>query len=852
MEETIRQLANGIFPCKVPNLILSEEKIKLSVFAGEKKKGFFKIYNDQQRKMKVRIYSSSPFLQIQQTEFFKEELDICYEFDASILLPGEQFYAWIQIVSALGERKVAVQIQAEAPYYESALGKITDLTQFVTLANQNWEEACLFFWSEQFQTLFCQKELKIQMLYHAACQNQDHHAALEQFLVAMDQKSNIRIKAQKTEWTFEIGEQTERREIWIEMSTWGYGCLICSTQAPFLQIVQAKQSLFFEKKKTHAITVQIDPQKMHFGTNRAVLKLQMNDQIVVLSVFCKKKQKVEQKGQGMIVYLPKQKKKEWLYEWKMAKIYRENPDQFEKLTKETEQILFFAVWNRLCTKEIIEKYMYFVCRDAVFTVWRFLTLKQIFLDTKSKESLTALCMTLIAGHCTGKQFFQWYQVAINEGIELEQLYEYYMLSLDVTKEQTISNRVLQYFLYQNRLPDLQKKQLYIFIVQHKKEIPEFYRAYKEQMRLFLIQRKEEVARDPFFAKLYFDLLEQIEQREKPIEQVSRKERIEQIERQILEQQLSCALELIKKYGTQGIADERMLQICTDQICTSLQWQEDRWIVAQAYELFRKNCYNETTQQYLLCFFSGSIEEMMSLWKTTQKKTEYVLKLEERLLKGILFEQEKEIDSLPVFLHYYEEGKNRLLVQACFHVYAYWFLVFHKNYEASFFALLRNEERNASFEERRLYRMALQNWQSQQDETIPLGVKTIWYTAESDQNIFLHYKKEGQEDQFVVECLQPAFFHVYCKTFLLFPKEKIVYYITEGTKEKMEPVYMTLECHLIEEEKKSQYTLLATLSNEVYEQKQSEKIEQWMETYMEQDAMLEQCLLAWEQEENEDE
>ncbi|CUQ59496.1 Uncharacterised protein [Dorea longicatena] len=66
--------------------------------------------------------------------------------------------------------------------------------------------------------------------------------------------------------------------------------------------------------------------------------------------------------------------------------------------------------------------------------------------------LTSICTLLIKGNCVGKEYFEWYEQAVEEELKIAQLYEFYMESVDVDMfQKPLPRSVYLYFLHGNML-----------------------------------------------------------------------------------------------------------------------------------------------------------------------------------------------------------------------------------------------------------------------------------------------------------------------------------------------------------------------------------------------------------------
>ena len=112
-------------------------------------------------------------------------------------------------------------------------------------------------------------------------------------------------------------------------------------------------------------------------------------------------------------------------------------------------------------------------------------LMRLYGEYKEKSLLFAICTMLIKDNRTSGEYFKWYEMAVQEGLKIAQLYEYYMLSLDVRKFRgRLQKSVHLYFMYGNTLPYKKAAFLYADIIQNEDEEGQIYRHYREEMEKF--------------------------------------------------------------------------------------------------------------------------------------------------------------------------------------------------------------------------------------------------------------------------------------------------------------------------------------------------------------------------------
>ena len=86
-------------------------------------------------------------------------------------------------------------------------------------------------------------------------------------------------------------------------------------------------------------------------------------------------------------------------------------------------------------------------------------------------------------------YFRWFSLAVQRGLRITRLYEYYMETMDISYRRQLPKPLLMYFAYNdNSLGDSRKAYVYASVITYKDNDPQTYGNYKETMERFA-QRK---------------------------------------------------------------------------------------------------------------------------------------------------------------------------------------------------------------------------------------------------------------------------------------------------------------------------------------------------------------------------
>ena len=152
------------------------------------------------------------------------------------------------------------------------------------------------------------------------------------------------------------------------------------------------------------------------------------------------------------------------------------------------RILFFGQKKKMLSKEVKSILQSLVLRKKEYSSKICQLLMGICEDGTETEMLQALCSLLIKGNKIGYRYFPWYEKAVEEGLKLTRLYEYYMMSMDWEQNRKISDAVLLYFSYQRELSYEYAACLYRYIYERRELMPELYQAYEPGIDRFLLKQ----------------------------------------------------------------------------------------------------------------------------------------------------------------------------------------------------------------------------------------------------------------------------------------------------------------------------------------------------------------------------
>ena len=101
------------------------------------------------------------------------------------------------------------------------------------------------------------------------------------------------------------------------------------------------------------------------------------------------------------------------------------------------------------------------------------------------ELLGIICLHLIKADRRDLIAHKWYGYGVERSVKITRLFEYYMMSIDITASEEILRPVLLYFSFQSDLDYETNAFLYAYIIRHKEDDPDMYSRYLRQMKEYV-------------------------------------------------------------------------------------------------------------------------------------------------------------------------------------------------------------------------------------------------------------------------------------------------------------------------------------------------------------------------------
>ena len=165
-----------------------------------------------------------------------------------------------------------------------------------------------------------------------------------------------------------------------------------------------------------------------------------------------------------------------------------NPALLAKLDRIEQRVLLFMLKEDMLNSDVARQVVFLAESGKWFSPSLLKILQSCYELLSDKETLDCICTLLIAHDKKGPEYFQWYKLAIEEDVRVTKIYEYYMLSLDISRHAPLPKMVYLYFSYQNELDWKHAAYLYARVIEQKNdaEMEEIFTQYKETIDRFAL------------------------------------------------------------------------------------------------------------------------------------------------------------------------------------------------------------------------------------------------------------------------------------------------------------------------------------------------------------------------------
>lgn len=265
MRAKINKLSKGIFDKNVPWLELSEGIIEGTVQTDGVLSGSFLITSA--REARGVLYTDTGRIALQETSFAGKRTEIHYEIDSTGMPPGEKIKGCIWIISDGGELTLPCEIQVEAPFAMTSMGKIRNTFHFTNLVRNHYEEALRQFLSPEFADIFLDSNPRERTVYEGLVKGSSAEMALEEFLVFINKKSRIVLTVDETKKEYPDFKASVGGSVTLTKSSWGYLPIDVKADGAFIRLEKKSFTTEVFSGSVYQLPYTIEEKRVHAGLN---------------------------------------------------------------------------------------------------------------------------------------------------------------------------------------------------------------------------------------------------------------------------------------------------------------------------------------------------------------------------------------------------------------------------------------------------------------------------------------------------------------------------------------------------------------------------------------------------------
>lgn len=287
MKGIVEHYAKGEFQVDRPEIVISQEFIKLNIESGTVYEGTFSVASTNDHIIKAMVYDNRYLLRFDDHTFINKKFDVRYTFNATCLEAGKNYKGHISIISDGGEFKIPYDIDITMPYVKYGDQKIDDLFKFATLAESNWADAAKAFTRDDFRRTFV-REPMTERIYSSLLESQSVNQALEEFLVYVHKKRALTLSVAKAKINVEMPSELSKISVNISKNTWGYTNSTVKSLVDFL--IPARKNIYSTDfcGNMFALEVLISPENIPEGVTSGRILIQNIYQTIEVDIILSK------------------------------------------------------------------------------------------------------------------------------------------------------------------------------------------------------------------------------------------------------------------------------------------------------------------------------------------------------------------------------------------------------------------------------------------------------------------------------------------------------------------------------------------------------------------------------------
>ncbi len=178
-------------------------------------------------------------------------------------------------------------------------------------------------------------------------------------------------------------------------------------------------------------------------------------------------------------------------------VFNDYPEYLRILNDFELQVLAFGAKHNAISLRFAKQVAQLSMAEKKFNKKLFKVMENIYSIYEENFILESIIQMLIRGNVNDNRYFEWYRLAVEKGIKVTGLYEYFLQTLPEDYDELIPQVILLYFTYSDmnehsefiagrNISSRRLALLYKNVIENKEQIQNIYAVYEKQMELFAI------------------------------------------------------------------------------------------------------------------------------------------------------------------------------------------------------------------------------------------------------------------------------------------------------------------------------------------------------------------------------
>lgn len=289
LRKRIWRMSEDRFDEELPQVEFDREKIEVHTPLNDDTEGTFNILSVNGISMRGVVYSSNPYVFVENPGFEGEKAEIRFRSDTHNFTANDRLDGEFTAVVQGNEVSIPFTIIIDETYPRTSTGEIRSLAEFTELYHNYPQEAVSLFWSSKFADLMKKQDDWIYLLYKGFSSGQPSVFNLENFLVAAGEKEAVSLHFFSQQTKFYDVVENQKQAFHLTKNGWGAFHLKVKCDADFITFETYDITPDFFLGQSMELSYYIHANRLHAGINQCIVNIDGNNfhvsQTLLISTF---------------------------------------------------------------------------------------------------------------------------------------------------------------------------------------------------------------------------------------------------------------------------------------------------------------------------------------------------------------------------------------------------------------------------------------------------------------------------------------------------------------------------------------------------------------------------------------